>query len=234
MGINKTIIYHGSDHIVEEPSLWAGKPYNDYGRGFYCTKDLELAKEWACKQNSDGFINKYELNTRDLSVLDLLDSKYNLLNWVALLLKYRTFRLNSDIAIEARDYIIDNFSLNTEEYDVIIGYRADDSYFAFAESFVENGLSLQGLNRAFHLGNLGEQIVLVSEKAFRNIFFITANPADRTIYYPKFISRDEKARETYKSQIKGAKALKEDIYILDILREGMKHDDARIQRILSK
>lgn len=234
MSIEKQIIYHGSDHIVEQPTILLGNPYNDYGRGFYCTKDSELAKEWACKQNTDGFINKYELDTKDLNILDLLTPKYNLLNWIALLLKNRTFRLNSDIAIEARDYIIENFSLNTQEYDVINGYRADDSYFAFAESFVENGLSLQGLNQAFFLGNLGEQIVLVSEKAFHNIYYISSSPADKTVYYPKFISRDEKARKTYRSQIKGAKTIKEDIYVLDILRERMTQDDARLQRILSK
>ena len=42
------ILFHGSPVIVKEPSLEKGKPYNDYGRGFYCTEHVELAKEWAC------------------------------------------------------------------------------------------------------------------------------------------------------------------------------------------
>ncbi|MCF0142741.1 MAG: DUF3990 domain-containing protein, partial [Parasporobacterium sp.] len=41
-------IYHGSQQIVEVPRFGMGKPYNDYGQGFYCTENIELAKEWAC------------------------------------------------------------------------------------------------------------------------------------------------------------------------------------------
>ncbi len=26
-----------------------GSSTNDYGQGFYCIEDIELAKEWACK-----------------------------------------------------------------------------------------------------------------------------------------------------------------------------------------
>ena len=59
---------------------------------------------------------------------------------MALLLKNRTFRLSNEIAIDARDYIIENFSIDLSDYDVVVGYRADDSYFSFAESFVQNGL----------------------------------------------------------------------------------------------
>ena len=43
----KTItIYHGSPNIVTTV-FGEGKAYNDYGQGFYCTENLELAKEWA-------------------------------------------------------------------------------------------------------------------------------------------------------------------------------------------
>lgn len=37
-------IYHGSPNIVT-PVFGEGKDYNDYGQGFYCTENLELAKE---------------------------------------------------------------------------------------------------------------------------------------------------------------------------------------------
>lgn len=46
--MSKLIIYHGSPEIIEKPVFGKGKPYNDYGMGFYCTEHLELAKEWAC------------------------------------------------------------------------------------------------------------------------------------------------------------------------------------------
>ena len=36
-----------------------------------------------------------------------------------------------------------------KNYDVIIGYRADDSYFAFAQDFLNNAISLNTLNLFF-------------------------------------------------------------------------------------
>ncbi len=42
-------IYHGSPFEIPRPLLSRGKPHNDYGRGFYCTEDIEMAREWACK-----------------------------------------------------------------------------------------------------------------------------------------------------------------------------------------
>lgn len=231
--MGKIKLLHGSDHIIEKPDFLLGKTNNDYGRGFYCTQELSMAMEWACKKNSDGFVNKYVLEQDSLNILNLLDGKYNILHWMALLLKNRTFRLSNEIAIDARDYIIENFSIDLKAYDVIIGYRADDSYFSFAESFVQNGLPLRSLNEALHLGRLGTQTVLISEKAFRNLTFDGAGFADKTVYYPKFIARDSNARETYRKEIRNRRSYKNDIFVLDILREEMKDNDSRIQRILS-
>ena len=227
-------LLHGSDHVIERPDLRLGKMNNDYGQGFYCTRETSMAMEWACKHNTDGFVNRYSLEQDSLKILNLLDGNYNILHWMALLLKNRTFRLSNEIAIDAREYIIDNFSVDLLDYDVIIGYRADDSYFSFAESFVQNGLPLRTLNRALRLGKLGEQTVLISQKAFANLQFEEAQLADKTIYYPKFISRDVAARETYRNEIRPGLSYKDDIFVMDILREGMKSDDSRIQRILSK
>ena len=50
--MNKLILYHGSSEIVQAPVFGKGKSYNDYGRGFYCTEYIELAKEWACMHSA--------------------------------------------------------------------------------------------------------------------------------------------------------------------------------------
>ena len=71
------------------------------------------------------------------------------------------------------------------------------------------------------------------EKAFDNLKFEKVELADKTIYYPKFISRDSGAREIYRNEIRKGRSYKDDIFVLDILREEMKNDDSRIQRILS-
>ena len=232
--MSKIEILHGTDHIIEVPDIDKGNKKNDYGKGFYCTRIPEMAKEWACKQNTDGFSNRYELDLTDLRILDLTDGKHTVLNWIAILLEHRTLSLDSEIAIDAKDYIIEHFSIDTSEYDLIIGYRADDSYFRYAESFVENGLSLRSLNKALHLGKLGEQTVLISKKAYNQIKFIDAEPVDKTIYYPKFIDRDTKAREAYKNDIRKTKSYRDDIFVMDILREEIRSDDPRIQQIVSE
>ena len=232
--MRKIILLHGTDHIIEEPDINIGNEHNDYGKGFYCTKAEEMAKEWACKQNTDGFVNSYALNTDGLKILDLTDGQHTVLNWIAILLKYRTFKLNSEIAIDAREYIIEHYSVNISDYDVVVGYRADDSYFQYAESFVSNGLPLRSLNKALKLGKLGEQTVLVSQKAFDQIKFIDAAPVSKDEYYPKFIDRDSSARKAFKQEIKKSKLYRDDIFVLDILREEMQNNDPRIQRIISE
>lgn len=225
-------LLHGTDHIIKIPDYSLGKPHNDYGQGFYCTEDVEMAKEWACKENKNGFVNEYNFNTDGLSVLNLLDGKHSVLNWIALLLKNRIFTLQDEIAIDARNYIIEHFSVNLGDYDVVIGYRADDSYFSYAQSFVGNALPLKSLNRALKLGKLGAQTVLISERAFTQIEFVDAAPVNKEIYYPKFLSRDTTARTTYQKEIKKSRSYRDDIFVMDILREEIKNDDPRIQRII--
>lgn len=227
-------LLHGTDHIIEQPDITIGNPHNDYGKGFYCTKEDEMACEWACKKNSSGFVNVYEFDDTDLKCLDLLDGEHTVLNWMALLLKFRTFALNSEIAIDARDFIIEHYSVDLKDFDFVVGYRADDSYFQYAESFVSNALPLRSLNKALRLGKLGEQTVVISEKGFSRLKFVDAYSVDRSIYYPKFLTRDTTARDTYRKEIRKSKSYRDDIFVMDILREEMAGDDPRIQRILSE
>lgn len=227
----KVIIYHGSSKIIEKPIFGAGNKNNDYGLGFYCTESEELAKEWACSDETDGYANKYELDLTDLSVLSLTNGDYNILNWLFVLLENRKFRLNGDIAIQAKDYIFENFSIDYKNYDIIKGYRADDSYFSFANSFLNNTISLTQLEKAMVLGKLGVQVVAVSEKAFNSLRFIDSTLAQHEIYSPKKQARDNAARKDFKEEKARGSVISEK-YILDIIREGWKNDDDRLQRVV--
>ena len=71
MDTNMIIICHGSENIIEKPEFGKGKTTNDYGRGFYCTESIELAKEWACSRANDGYANIYELDMAGLDILRL-------------------------------------------------------------------------------------------------------------------------------------------------------------------
>ncbi len=224
-------IYHGSTQIIERPTYGLGNPFNDYGLGFYCTESIELAKEWACSTEADGFANRYTLDMTGLSVLSLTGGDYHILNWLAVLLENRRFRISGNIAKQARDYIAENFSVDYKAYDVIKGYRADDSYFSFASSFLNNTISLSQLERAMLLGKLGEQIVLKSQEAFNRITFMEAVAAPKEIYLPKKMARDTTARADFQKE-KSRETVLSEKYVLDIIREGWKNDDQRLQRVV--
>ena len=226
------VIYHGSQQIVEIPKFGVGKTYNDYGQGFYCTENIALAKEWACPVKNDGYSNKYILHVDGLNVMHLTNGQFNILNWLAILLKNRKFDITSPVGNSAREFILERFLPDTKNVDVMIGYRADDSYFSFAEDFVNNVISLRDLERAMQLGTLGEQIVLLSERSFERIGFVEQEIADYREYYYKRTDRDKKAREEYASQKKNLEQLINDVFVLDIIREDMKNDDPRLQSVI--
>ena len=223
------VIYHGSQQIVESPEYGIGKIYNDYGQGFYCAENIELAKEWACPIKNDGYSNKYILHTEGLNVMHLTKGEYNILNWLAVLLENRKFDINNNVGAGAREYLLKHFLPDVSNVDVMIGYRADDSYFSFAEDFINNTISVRDLNVAMQLGTLGEQVVLLSPKAFEKIEFVEYEIADYREYYYKRALRDKNARMEYQKQKKDLLALREDLFVLDIIREEMNHDDPRLQ-----
>lgn len=220
-------LWHGSQKIIEAPQLGLGKVHNDYGQGFYCTENLELAKEWACSRDVDGFANRYELDMTDLNILDLLSPQYSVIHWMALLIEHRSFRKDTAVAVGACEYLHDHFLPNTEAYDVIRGWRADDSYFSYARAFVNNTITVEQLGRSMRLGNLGEQIMLKSERTFKNIQFAGFERASQALYGLLAKERDVAARAQYRELL--AENPFEGIRIVDIVREGMTADDLRLQ-----
>ena len=212
----KKIIYHGSINIIKEPIYGYGKKYNDYGLGFYCTENIELAKEWAVNKDKDGYANIYELDISDLKILNLNDKKYNILHWLTLLIKNREFDLRTIVSKRAKEYLIKNYSIELNGIAIVIGYRADDSYFTFAQDFLNNSISLRKLNEAMRLGDLGEQIVLISKKAFDNVKYIGNEIAYSNIYYVLKNIRDLTARKYYFN--KREELNDDDIFMSDIIR----------------
>lgn len=221
------VLWHGSQKIIEAPQFGLGKVHNDYGQGFYCTESLDLAREWACSGDVNGFVNRYELDMTDLKVLDLLSPHYSVLHWIALLVEHRSFRKDTAIAVGACKYLHDHFLPDTDACDVIRGWRADDSYFSYARAFVYNTITVEQLGRAMKLGNLGEQIVLKSERAFKAIRFAGFERAPLALYGPLAKERDEAARAQYRELL--AENPFEGIRIVDIVREEMMGDDLRLQ-----
>ena len=225
------IIYHGSEQIVEVPTFGLGKKNNDFGLGFYCTESDELAKEWAVSSLRNGFSNRYTLDTEYLNILNLNSPDYTILNWIAVLVEHRLFSIKTPVARRAKRYLIENFGVNVNAFDLITGYRADDSYFDYAESFLNNGLSVEQLARAMRLGKLGEQIVIKSKFAFSKLKFEEFDIAEKEQYYVLRKARDDEANQLYLEMLEEES---DGPYIQDIMRGGIRNDDPRIPRNLSE
>lgn len=220
------IIYHGSDKKIESPIYKGGRRNNDYGYGFYCTEYPDIAREWAVAHDRDGVINSYELDVSKLNVLRLDD--YSVLTWLAVLLQNRFFTIDTPLAYEAKRYIISEFGIDYSDYDIIIGYRADDSYFTFAQDFLRNVISYEQLKKAMHLGELGEQIVLKSELAFSRISFITSETVLREPWLTKKNERDSRARKAYFSMDRES-YVPNSLYVTQIIDKEIRKDDPRIR-----
>lgn len=224
-------LYHGSERIVETPKFGEGRKNNDFGLGFYCTESEALAKEWAVSSLRNGFANRYRLDTEYLNVLNLNSPDYTILNWIAVLVEHRLFAIKTPVARRAKRYLIDNFGINVNAFDLITGYRADDSYFDYAESFLNNGISVEQLAQAMHLGKLGEQIVVKSKFAFSCLKYEGFDMAEKERYYVRRKARDDEANQLYLEMLEEES---DGLYIQDIMRGGITNNDPRIPRNLSE
>ncbi len=190
------IIYHGSEFIIEKPEYLKGNVHNDYGLGFYCCSNKELAKEWAAKRTGHGFINRYSIRDDRLKILDLTKPPYNnVLYWLALLMHNRLLSADlTDNFPKELKYLEEKYLIDVSMFDIVIGYRADDSYFRFPEAFVRSEITLDSLNTIFQSGNLGKQYVVVSKRAFDLIRFLDYQEAfeeSRDDYYKRKNSADK-------------------------------------------
>jgi len=222
------IIFHGTQNYIDMPLFGYGKKTNDYGLGFYCTDTLDLAYEWACEDHLDGFVYCYEIDVTNLKILNLLNDNYHILNWLAILLKNRIFNISSPIALEAKNYILDNFLIDYRDYDLITGYRADDSYFSFANDFLNNAISLNQLKNAMYFENLGIQHVIKSQKAFDLLKFVSCSVAMADEWYELKNLRDINARRQY-LDFERYKRNPKDLFVMNIIDLEIKNNDKRLR-----
>lgn len=198
-GLNcmQRILYHGSEKIIKKPEYGLGNKHNDYGLGFYCCTNLNLSKEWASRKYGKGFSNKYSFRDDRLNILDLTKPDYTVFHWVALLMHNRSIRkeLRQNYPREL-DYLEQNYLIDLSPYDVIIGYRADDSYFRFPEAFIQSRLTFDSLEKIYNAGDLGKQYVLLSKRAFDLIKFIEAIESDEA-YQVSYQNRVNSANDLY-------------------------------------
>ena len=222
-------IYHGSPQIIKAPKFSVGRPSSDFGLGFYCAEDPGLAGEWAVTRDSGGFVNRYTIETSGLRIINLNDPEYCELHWLAVLLENREFDSSSSVAYQEREYIRTTFSPGIQNCDCIIGYRADDCYFTFAQDFLNGSISYRQLKEALRTSRLGRQFVLKSNRAFDRVVYSGYETVRHTDVYPGRNAREIKALKDYYQNIADNRMMTDDFYIDQILSEEVKPYDPRLR-----
>ena len=194
--MGKIILYHGSPNNVVVPQFGFGEDKHDYGKGFYLTDNIELAKEWAvCRPDeTNGWVHKYELETDDLRILDF--QKHNILSWLAELMKHRDASDSKRYKVLSKKFIAE-YGIDTREYDVIKGWRANASYFYIAKEFVRDNIDIEILEELLSLGGLGIQYCIKSELAYSKLTEVEDGliSVDYSEFNEKYNERDIIARK---------------------------------------
>lgn len=200
--MDKVILYHGSQNEKITPQFGLGNEKHDYGKGFYLTESLDLAKEWAvCRpEESNGWVHKYELETEGLKILDFQEQ--DILVWLAELMKHRDAADSKRYRMLSKKFI-EKYGIDTYGYDVIKGWRANASYFYIAKAFVRDEVDVDILEELLSLGNLGVQYCIKTEKAYKNLTEISSDlqSVSFTQFNEKYNKRDIAARENMRKLI---------------------------------
>ncbi len=208
-------LFHGSKYIIENPVFKGGSSKNDFGNGFYCTDDIVLAKEWGASSNGSGFANEYILDMDELRVFDL--TKFDCLAWISVLLKNRDIALSSPIMQSNVDFIIKRYyPKDIEKADVVIGYRADDSYFSWTKDFVRNAIDLEQLESSMNLNNLGLQYFIQSEIAFSKLTYVQSHEIEHIGYFNQKKRRELEANRQYMNIVEQAISRHNGVYASDL------------------
>ena len=194
--MERIILYHGSPNQQVSPRYGLGDEKHDYGKGFYLTENLELAKEWAvCRPDErNGWVHKFSLDITDLKVLDF--QEHNILSWLAELMKHREAADSKRYRVLSRKFI-EKYGIESENYDVIKGWRANASYFYIAREFVRDNIDVEILEELMSLGGLGIQYCIKSERAYEKLLEIKEELTcvDFREFNEKYNERDVSARE---------------------------------------
>jgi len=146
-----------------------------------------MARLWASRFSKGGFCIGYEIDLQGLNICRL-DNNTNedALNWISILVKHRFSKSDYEANEKTINWLVNNYCKDLSLYDLIVGYRADDSYFAYSRDFVKNELSIEALLKAMIAGKLGLQYVLKSEKAFSKIKMKSYEEVSPSDLYSRF------------------------------------------------
>ena len=113
------IVYHGSTYLFDTIDVTKGKPYKDFGRGFYVTQNFNHAKTLAIRNKSieaeqyNRYTNAYVYTFE----FDLISTK-----------KFFSVKEFKDADLIWMEFVLANRKARecSHEYDVVLGPTAND------------------------------------------------------------------------------------------------------------
>lgn len=133
-----------------------------YGKGTYFTYSKAYASEF-------GNVNEYNLDYTDLKILDLRE--HDILDWVNIVSYHR------DLDVKDGLYDFQEFTIN--KYDLIIGYRSNNSNLVALNKFLKGCIDKQELKSILTLDSRDINICVKSEKALNQLEFIRVLSKDK-------------------------------------------------------
>ena len=147
-----------------------------------------------------GWVHKYELDTEGLKILDF--QEIHVLAWLAELMKHRDAADSKRYRMLAKRFI-EKYGIDTSEYDVIKGWRANASYFYIAKEFVRDNIDIDILEELLSLGGLGVQYCIKSELAYSKLHELKNSllPVAYAEFNEKYNQRDIAARNNMRNLV---------------------------------
>lgn len=146
---NNSIIYHGSNVIVQTPKILINGFYKDFGYGFYCTKFEKQAKRWALTKRGESIVNKY--NYRINSELTICSFQEMSEEWLA--------------------FVVDCRRGKEHQFDIVEGPMADDQIWDYVEDYMAGNISKNAFWELVKFKYPTHQIVFCTEEALKTLSF---------------------------------------------------------------
>ena len=207
----KVILYHGSKSGIRGAIAPISRESCDFGKGFYMGTDRIQPLTLICNYPNAKI---YTLSV-ELSELKIFDVEVGL-DW-ALLIAYNRGKMES----VKNSSIYNRFACLSKDYDMIVGYIANDRMFVVLDRFFNGEITDLALINSLSALKLGKQYVALTEKACKKIKIINEQEISEN-------DRDRLKKESDVNRSKGVvladeicrKYRREGRFFDEILKEG--------------
>lgn len=159
---NHYVLYHASRYGISGAIQPISRNRCDFGKGFYMGTDPIQPLTLVCNEKNPRFYT-IEFNMENLKVLDLNMG----LDWAMLIAFYRGY-----LDGEKGSPIYDKYAHMADDYDVIVGYIANDRMYQVLTDFFEGRITDTALIGSLSALKYGKQYVAITQKACNQVKII--------------------------------------------------------------